>query len=61
MKILNGAELKDFIKERQAKQVRGLRQSWQVFPRLVIFYSNEDPVIEAYMRLKISYAEDILI
>ena len=61
MKILNGAELKDFIKERQAKQVRGLRQSWQVFPRLVIFYSNEDPVIETYMRLKISYAEDILI
>lgn len=61
MKILNGAELKDFIKERQAKQVRGLRQSWQVFPRLVIFYSNEDPVVETYMRLKISYAEDILI
>lgn len=61
MKILNGAELKDFIKERQAKQVRGLRQSWKVFPRLVIFYSNEDPVIETYMRLKISYAEDILI
>ena len=61
MKILNGAELRDFIKERQVKQVRALRQSWRVFPKLVIFYSNEDPVIETYMRLKIAYAEDILI
>lgn len=61
MKILNGTELRDFIKERQAKQVRALRQSWRVFPKLVIFYSNEDPVIETYMRLKIAYAEDILI
>lgn len=61
MKILNGAELRDFIKERQAKQVRALRQSWKVFPKLVIFYASENPVIETYMRLKINYAEDILV
>ena len=61
MKILNGAELRDFIKERQAKQVRALRQSWRVFPKLVIFYSSKNPVIETYMRLKTAYAEDILI
>ena len=59
--MLNGAELRDFIKERQAKQVRALRQSWRVFPKLVIFYVNENPVIETYMRLKVAYAEDILI
>ena len=45
MKILNGAELRDFIKERQAKQVRALRQSWKVFPKLKIFYSSNSPVI----------------
>ena len=61
MRMLNGAELRDFIKERQAKQVRALRQSWRVFPKLVIFYVNENPVIETYMRLKVAYAEDILI
>lgn len=61
MRMLNGAELRDFIKERQAKQVRALRQSWRVFPKLVIFYVNENPVIETYMRLKMAYAEDILI
>lgn len=58
---MNGAELRDFIKERQAKQVRALRQSWRVFPKLVIFYSSKNPVIETYMRLKTAYAEDISI
>ena len=61
MKILNGAELRDFIKERQAKQVRNLRQSWRVFPKLVIFYASNSPVIETYIRLKKTYGEDILI
>lgn len=61
MRFLNGAELRDFIKERQAKQVRALRQSWRVFPKLVIFYSSESPVTETYMRLKEKYGEDILI
>ena len=61
MKILNGSELRDFIKERQAKQVRALRQSWKVFPKLIILYSSQSPVIETYMRLKQQYGEDILI
>lgn len=61
MKILNGAELRDFIKERQAKQVRALRQSWKVFPKLIILYLSQSPVIETYMRLKQQYGEDILI
>ena len=61
MRFLNGAELRDFIKERQAKQVRALRQSWRVFPKLVIFYSSKSPVTETYMRLKEKYGEDILV
>ena len=61
MKILNGSELRDFIKERQAKQVRALRQSWKVFPKLIVLYSSQSPVIETYMRLKQQYGEDILI
>ena len=61
MRILDGAELRDFIKERQAKQVRALRQSWRVFPKLVIFYSSKNPVTETYRRLKEKYGEDILI
>lgn len=61
VKSLNGAELAGFIKERQAKQVRALRQSWKVFPRLVIFTTTDNPVTEKYINLKKSYAEDILI
>jgi len=61
MKILNGLELSGYIKERQAKQVRALRQSWRVIPKLAIVYSGENPVIDTYMRLKRVYGEDILI
>lgn len=61
MRFLNGAELRDFIKERQAKQVRALRQSWRVSPKLVIFYSSKSPVTETYMRLKENYGADILV
>jgi len=61
-KILNGSELVGYIKERQARQVRSLRQASQVFPRLVIIKSNAaSPVIEAYVRMKRRYGDDILI
>ncbi len=61
MKILNGAELASFVKERQAKQVRGLRQANGVFPKLVIIIAGENPVIDTFVRLKQQYGEDILI
>lgn len=61
MKILNGLELSGYIKERQAKQVRALRQSWRVIPKLAIVYTGDNPVINTYMRLKRVYGEDILI
>ena len=60
-KILNGLELVGYIKERQAKQVRNLRQSHGVFPKLVIISTSDNPVIDTYVRLKKSYGEDILI
>lgn len=61
MKILDGRELADFVKERQAKQVRGLRQAWKTFPKLVIIVANDTAVIDTYVRLKRTYGEDILI
>lgn len=61
MKLLNGAELAEYIKERQAKQVRALRQAWKVFPKLAVIQTVDSPVIDAYVRLKSRYGEDILI
>lgn len=59
MKLLNGRELAGFIQERQAKQVRGLRQAHGVFPKLAIVRTNPDPVVDSYMKLKQTYGEDI--
>ena len=59
---LNGSELAGFIKERQAYQVRNLRQQYGVQPKLVIIMSKHaDEVIEKYVSLKQSYANDVLI
>ncbi len=60
-KELNGAELAGFIKERQAKAVRGLRQQWQIAPKLAIIRTNPDPVVDSYMRIKQAYGDDILV
>jgi methylenetetrahydrofolate dehydrogenase (NADP+)/methenyltetrahydrofolate cyclohydrolase len=61
-KLLSGTELVGYIKERQARQVRALRQASHVFPRLVIIKSTTaSPVIDAYIRMKQRYGEDILI
>ena len=61
MKVLNGAELADYIKERQARQVRALRQAWGIAPRLAIIQTVDSPVIDTYVRLKKRYADDILV
>lgn len=61
MKLLNGTELADYIKERQAKQVRALRQSWRVIPRLAIVQTVDNPVIDTYVRMKRIYGDDILV
>lgn len=59
--MLNGKELAEFIKERQAKQVRALRQSAHVQPRLAIVVTIEHPVIDVYMRMKKKYGADVLV
>lgn len=61
MKLLNGLELAGYIKERQAKQVRNLRQSYNTFPKLAIIRTTDNPVILTYVRKKQQYGEDILI
>ncbi len=61
MKILLGSELAGFIKERQARQVRALRQAEHIAPKLAIVQTTDDPVIETYVRMKQRYGADILV
>ena len=61
MKILDGRELADYVKERQAKQVRALRQAWHTFPKLAIIVANDSQVIDTFVRLKHAYGEDVLV
>jgi len=61
MKLLNGSELADFIKERQAHEVRSLRQGARVEPRLAIIITVDHPAITTYVRMKQRYGADILV
>ncbi len=61
MRILDGRELAGYIEERQARQVRALRQASHVFPKLAIIQTIDNPVIDTYVSLKRKYGEDILI
>ena len=61
MKELNGSEVAGYIKERQAKQVRTLRQDHKIFPKLAIIQTIDSPVIDTYVRMKTRYGNDILI
>jgi methylenetetrahydrofolate dehydrogenase (NADP+) / methenyltetrahydrofolate cyclohydrolase len=59
VKLLNGKELAGFIKERQAHEVRSLRQAHGLIPKLAIIQVKDDPVINTYVRLKKQYGADI--
>jgi methylenetetrahydrofolate dehydrogenase (NADP+)/methenyltetrahydrofolate cyclohydrolase len=61
MKLLCGREIAGYIKERQAHEVRALRQAHKVFPKLAIVVTVDNPVIDVYMRMKKKYGADILI
>jgi len=61
MKILDGLELAGYIKERQLKQVRAIRQSWKIIPRLAIIRMGDNSVTDKYTRLKSTYGQDILV
>lgn len=59
---LNGLELQGFIKQRQLRQVRNLRQQFSIAPKLLIIKSpSASAVIDTYIRMKQRYARDILI
>ncbi|HVX57838.1 MAG TPA: bifunctional 5,10-methylenetetrahydrofolate dehydrogenase/5,10-methenyltetrahydrofolate cyclohydrolase [Candidatus Saccharimonadales bacterium] len=60
MKLLKGAELAAYIKERQAHQVRALRQAHGIAPKLAIILANHNPVSESYIKMKKRYGADIL-
>lgn len=61
-KLLSGTELVGYVQERQARQVRALRQAHHVFPKIVIIKSiHATPVIDTYIRMKQRYGDDILI
>jgi len=60
-KILNGSELAGYIKQRQAHQVRGLRQAHGIEPKLAIIVTIDNPVIDLYVRLKKAYGAEILV
>lgn len=60
--ILSGSELVDFIMERQARQVRALRQASRIIPKLAVIRSTAaSSVIDTYIRMKKLYGEQILI
>ncbi|MBA2279151.1 bifunctional 5,10-methylenetetrahydrofolate dehydrogenase/5,10-methenyltetrahydrofolate cyclohydrolase [Candidatus Saccharibacteria bacterium] len=59
MKLLNGSELAGFIKARQAQQVRTLRHSHNINPKLSIIVTIDHPVIDVYVRLKKQYGSEI--
>lgn len=57
--MLNGKDLAEFIKERQAHTVRRFVAEHAVAPRLAIIRTNPDPVVDSYMKLKQAYGADI--
>lgn len=61
MRLLNGKDLAGFIKERQAHQVRALRQAHGIEPKLAIIITIDNPVTDTYIRLKSKYGADILV
>jgi len=59
MKLLNGKELAGYIKERQLREVRALRQAAHVQPKLAIVVTIDHPTINVYMRMKQAYGADL--
>jgi len=57
-KILNGAELAGFVKERQRQTATRLKAEGHK-PRLMILRDSHNPVIEKYVMMKMRYGADI--
>ena len=59
MRLLNGRELSGYVKVRQAKAVRSLKQANGITPGLAIIMTTDNPSIETYVRLKQAYADEM--
>ena len=59
MKELNGSEVVGFIKERQLHEVRALVQAHHILPKLAIIRTNQNRVVDVYMKLKKAYGADV--
>lgn len=59
MKLLNGRDLAEYIKTRQAHEVRALQQASHIRPKLAIVVTVDHPAIDVYMRKKQKYGADI--
>ncbi|HEV2403104.1 MAG TPA: bifunctional 5,10-methylenetetrahydrofolate dehydrogenase/5,10-methenyltetrahydrofolate cyclohydrolase [Candidatus Saccharimonadales bacterium] len=59
MRLLSGKDLADYIKVRQAHEVRALRQSDHLQPKLAIIVTVDHPAINTYVRKKQRYGGDI--
>lgn len=59
MKLLSGADIAEYMKERQARDARRLLQNGGVAPKLVIIRASDNPVIDIYLRLKQAYGQDV--
>jgi methylenetetrahydrofolate dehydrogenase (NADP+)/methenyltetrahydrofolate cyclohydrolase len=57
VKYLNGGELAEYVKERQAKEVRRLSGA-KIQPKLVIISEGQNTVNDAYLKLKQKYGHD---
>jgi methylenetetrahydrofolate dehydrogenase (NADP+)/methenyltetrahydrofolate cyclohydrolase len=61
-RILSGLELQGFIQERQAKQVRNLRQEHHIVPKLLVIMGEQaSGASKAYVAMKQRYAAELLI
>ena len=61
MKLLNGQELAQYIKERQRKDVQTLILNHKIKPKLAIIVTIDNPIINLYISLKQKYGDDIKI
>lgn len=59
MKLLNGLDIAEFVKERQAREARSIFQTDKIKPKLAIIACVDNPVINIYIKLKSRYGQDI--
>ncbi len=59
MKLLNGLEIAEYIQERQAKQVRALRQAHGIAPKLVVIHTDSSTESDSFLKLYQNYAKEI--